>query len=1684
MYNVFTQTLNTSKGRLCVRSHEDTRDAQMVYAELLEAYNDELSTTLTATTLRNELTLLRLDEKWRSGYEHFLNIWTTKIQDLESIEDATIDDNTKRIWLTATLQSNSEMRSAIRQAQTTQLTMTGMDPTTTTPSWSSFYNMLLCTAKVLDKEKADTAKTQRRVHHTETNNRNNNRPNQRGGRTNNRQGRGNNGRGRGRSNTNTTSQRQFTKYTGPTMPMQVDYIFSRPDWQKLTPTQRTTLIALKKAAKDAANTGNVTSSETTPRIVNAHVTVPTSDNASVITDITGTGPSIRQVLSQSHVTTPSTASTSIPLATINGHTLTLSRNSCNIQYSISKHHFAPSLGSLIDGGANGGVSGSDVVLLNNTMNNADITGLVGDQTLNGLPLCTVAGLINTQRGPIIGIFNQYAHSGKGHTVHSVNQMKHFGLIVDDIPLQYTGTQCIITPDGYHIPLSIRNGLPWMDMSAPNPTELNSYPHVLFTSDMPWDPQIIDHEYNVDDLIPPSDPDLLSPAYHPDTLNDFGDITTYNVNSTNTNTPIINIVNEPYGLNATYDVQYRHVQQKIHDFSYLQPYFGYVPADRIRNTLKHTTQFARMDTRLPLRKHFKTRFPAANVSRLNEIVATDTFFSDVPAIDDGIMGHGGSTMLQLYCGCTSHFTAVYPMKTDHEMAHTLEDFIRSHGAPNALFSDNARAQIGKTVREILRMYAIKDFRCEPHHQHQNFAERQIQEVKKRCNTLMDRTGTPASYWLLCTNYAVYILNRLSSASLNQKTPLEVATGQQPDISAILAFHWYQPVYYRSPKSPYPSISPERSGRVVGFAEHQGDALTFLIMDDITHQVVARSELRAHNHLHPNLRTVPTLDNSDAVGGEPPYKPIMSSSDLSGLDIDPTTLKLPKFSPDELLGRTFIRKDKDGNHYSAKVVRKIIDKDAENEHKIKFLAEIGEGKYDEILSYNEISNFIEEQEELEPEEKRWTFSKIIEHQGPISSKHKDYKGSAYNVLIEWDDGSQTYEPLDTMIKDDPITLAIYAQENNLLKTPSWKRLKRIINRNPTIQRMVNKTKTRSSTPNYQFGIQIPRNVKEAYALDERNGNTKWQDAMNAEIISLKEFNTFESHGRIKFLADHKRIVVHFVFAVKHDLRHKARLVAGGHLTDPSTEGTYSGVVSLRSLRIATLAAELNDLDIMVGDISSAYLEAYTKEKVYFIAGPEFGPLEGHLLTIVRALYGLRTSGAQWHERLADTLRNMGYQTCKADPDVWLKDCDTHYKYVCVYVDDIMMFGKNPQAFFDELTHVYHYQLKGVGPPVYHLGGDFFRDKDNTLAWGTASYVKKMIQNYEIMFNEKPKEYSSPMIEKDHPELDLTEELGPEDIKRYQSLIGALQWLVTLGRFDILVGVATMGSFRIAPRKGHLDRLKRIFGYIKKYPDGAIRFRTKIPDHESYTPPINSDWAQAQYGNGKEELPPDMPTPKGKMMRTTTYADANLMHDVVTGRSMSGILHLINQTPIQWFSKKQNTVETATYGSEFMVARQATEQILDLRYTLRMMGIPIDGKSWLFGDNQSVITSATIPKSTLNKRHNALSYHRVRECIAFGIINLVHVDGKNNPSDVLTKFLPYSKLRPLTQPLLFWKGETMIDDTKPLPIIIRSLHNDTPSGLRGVTNEINPSGVNIVLHPNPFPSTPSNSTELPGKEQSNLG
>ena len=572
-----------------------------------------------------------------------------------------------------------------------------------------------------------------------------------------------------------------------------------------------------------------------------------------------------------------------------------------------------------------------------------------------------------------------------------------------------------------------------------------------------------------------------------------------------------------------------------------------------------------------------------------------------------------------------------------------------------------------------------------------------------------------------------------------------------------------------------------------------------------------------------------------------------------------------------------------------------------------------------------------------------------------------------MVAWDDGTQTWEPLNLIGKHDEITLAKYAKENDVLSKPGWKFLHKSAKRQRFFNVAFNAIKRHRDPTHirYKFGVRLPHNYAEALRLEKDNGNTLWHDAVRTELDQIRDYDTFRDMGiGVTMDSNHHKINVRLVFDVKASGKRKGRLVARGDLTPEPDEAVYSSVASLRSLHAIIFISELNQLELWQGEVSNAYLESHTQETVYFISGPEFGPLQGHTMKIIKALYGLRSSGLRFHEHFSSVLQNFGFIRSFADPDVWMRDAGDCYEYIVVYVDDQIVAMKDPKEFFDQLqAPPVNFKLKGVGPASYHLGGDLFRDNDGTLCFGSQTYSKRLVSNFESLFKEAPKPSFNPLDHEDRPKLDTSKLCGPDDAAKFQSLIGACQWMISLCRLDLAHSIMSLSHYRHAPRKGHLDHLMRVYGYVCKFPQAPIRICTGIPNHEATFGeyPEQYDWMETVYGSSTEELPPNMPTPKGKLVRTTTYFDANLMHDVSTGRSASGVLHFLSQTPWEWFSKCQAQVETATYGSQFMAARQAIEQIIDICCTLRMFGVLIDGASWLFGDNKSVVTSSTIPHST---------------------------------------------------------------------------------------------------------------------------
>jgi len=223
-------------------------------------------------------------------------------------------------------------------------------------------------------------------------------------------------------------------------------------------------------------------------------------------------------------------------------------------------------------------------------------------------------------------------------------------------------------------------------------------------------------------------------------------------------------------------------------------------------------------------------------------------------------------------------------------------------------------------------------------------------------------------------------------------------------------------------------------------------------------------------------------------------------------------------------------------------------------------------------------------------------------------------------------------------------------------------------------------------YRFGVRVPRNIAEAYKLDQANGNSIWTEAIDREVKLLRDdFECIRVGDESEITEEDQKIPLLWAFAVKFDGLHRARLYAGGHRTrDPKTD-YYSGVVELETVRVLFVIAAFKKFKVIAAGAASAYVQALTSELVYAIAGQEFGPWQGKILIIVKALYGLRSSGAMWHLKFSDYLRGRGFRLCYADFDLWMRHRGDHYEYIAVMVDDLLIFSKEPLSIIEPLQKI---------------------------------------------------------------------------------------------------------------------------------------------------------------------------------------------------------------------------------------------------------------------------------------------------------------------------------------------------------------------------------------------------------------
>ena len=1068
LYSVLISSLKTDFSEALVKDHEG--DAQLIIELLHEHHtgNSQYSRS-EINRITKYLTNIKLDDTWRGTNESFLMHYNDQLRLLDSLVDSDekLPDNTRVTFLESAVESVPDLRRVKITDNVLQAQLDSTRPIT----YRSYFDLLKDAAFHLDQATKRGSKIRRtNVHFSGPNNEDDH---------------------QNPSSDDHQVIQQEDVCNEPPEPLSYSVFQShfqgsstsstqkiflpKPIWEKLSKDQQQMIIdhnrSLPKSGSSSISTPNKSPSplphKPTPQQTAKSQQVHThqSDESTADTTKIETTPSdpLLAMVHQSIHTSDDDASDITKVLS--------AKRSRQIQ--VCKHyifqHANHTNNQLVDRGANGGLAGSDMRVIYKTHRKINISG-IDNHEVNGLDVVTAATLLNTSLGKVIGIFNEYAHLGKGSSIHSSGQLEWFKTHVDEKSIKVGGTQLITTLEGYSVPLLIKDGLAYAtSLGRPTDQDMDTYPHVFFTSPDEWDPSVLDHDPPPLDGLDPSqvlDQPFGDPMF--DAYGDFNERIIANLNI---------LLDAPPEDHGSYIANLHQGSSQEPDWNALRPFSAWTSPSSIQDTFNVTTRHGTAPhTQDYIKKHFKSRNPVFNIPRHSEAVATDTIFSDTPAVDDG------STMAQFFCGRDTLVCDAYGIKSTKQFINTLSDNIRKRGAMDTLISDGGKYEISKRVTDLLRSLFIQDYQSEPYHQHQNKAENRFGLAKRYTNTVMNTSGCPACCWLLCLQYICIVLNHLASPTLQGMCPVQALEGTTPDISFLLHFSFYEPVYYRidssEPDLNFPSSSNEKKGYWVGFADNQGDSLTWRILTEDTQKIIIRSGVRSALRTTTNQR----LASPSGEGTTLPFPIPYSQQSQNSLPLDPLDASTPNFEhfvksqtgEDEdnpipmanidipnLLGRSFLLPPEDnGERHMAKVID--IDDHGQTLEDIKFKLKINKDQAEEILSYNQLMDYIQKGTDAEEDpDSLFKFRDIVAHQGPLESTDPNHKGSKYNVMVEWESGEVTYEPLTLISKDDPITCAVYAKKHDLLDTTGWKHLKRYAKTSKRLIRAVKQSRIRNET-----------------------------------------------------------------------------------------------------------------------------------------------------------------------------------------------------------------------------------------------------------------------------------------------------------------------------------------------------------------------------------------------------------------------------------------------------------------------------------------------------------------------------------------------------------------------------------------------------------------------------------------------
>ena len=1295
---------------------------------------------------------------------------------------------------------------------------------------------------------------------------------------------------------------------------------------------------------------------------------------------------------------------------------------------------------------------------------------------------------------ILLIFNECLFFGDRlkHSLLCPNQMRDFGHKVSDIPTQFdaSSSHSIDTTDPkLRINLHLRGVISYMETWLPSQAMLDdpNMKRIVMTSDRPWKPYLPRFQEQEDAARDRRDASAVRrvqlaeivPSFTPEQRIDLlGDETLYNRLIASVNVAADDTIGDgvhghedetiyPIGSDEmcnhlceihslTTDEKSPFITKEILSRRWM---IGLDSADR---TLRVTTQRGVKTIIRPTDRRVKTWYPHLGRPTTKRRMYSDTLFAKTKSIR-------GNTCAQLWTDGTGG-TFFYPKQSKSKAHETISAVIHDLGAiPAEVMTDNAKEEtLGPWLKEITH-YRIKQLWIEPYSKWQNRAEGEVGVVKTGIRRCTQRKRSPKALWDYAGEWVSNIrrLTALNIPSLDGKTSTESMTGHTPDISAYAIFDWYDFCWAINPPGDI-ATSRRELCNWIGVTEDQGGPLTYRVLPKscvpITRSSVFRmtkeeamtpefivlmadldaaikekiGDHRTPAEISEDIGDVPDIPTDIFIDDEPdtPFEADAAKREADEMTPEAydgylTAEVLIARGAETVKGRVLRRKkNASGDPVGVRHSNPILDS---REYEVEF----ADGSID-VLAANAIAEAMYAQVDDKGRE-LLMIDELISHKktnDAVSKNDGFYPGTRHpkRTTVGWKlevlfkDGSTSWIPLKDLKESNPLEVAEYAVANQIADEPAFSWWVRHFLRKR--DRVIMKVKARYWKRTHQFGIELPKTIEEALAIDKKTGTDFWRTAVEKEMKVVDKAFEFWDDNEIPI--GYSEIKCHMIFTVKMvGLVRKARFVADGSTThDLPPESIFSTVVSRDSVRLFFLVCALNDLDVLSCDVQGAYLTAPPSEKRWTRAGKEFGENEGRPALVVRALYGMRSSSKAFRDHMTRTLIDAGFTSSLADGDVFFRAAvktsgEKYYEYLILYSDDICCGSEDPKSIIAMLERTYDMKPGSVKEPDTYLGADVRKvdvGVNGRPAWGLSAdtYVKNAVEEVERELNNSgmvplPKKVASPMTNDYRPECDASKELDARRANYYQGLIGVLRWICELGRVDILVEVSMLSQYLTSPREGHLDECLHIFAYLKKYNAVTMVFDWTHPTvDESLFKDV--DWS-SQYPGVAESIPTNAPEPRGKPVSMTCFVDADHAGCQVTRRSRTGVLIYVNRAPIVMFSKRQNTVESSTFGSEFVALRISMDLIEALRYKIRMMGIPMDVPCEIYCDNESVVKQSTAPEATLKKKHNSICWHRCREAQAAGHVRVGQIPGDENVSDVFTKSV-YGEKRWRLYRRILWK------------------------------------------------------------------